>query len=138
MPWCRARPAYSDAFYWVVHHIYNNFQGCITDITRWAPHAEVLADAVYAKCSQASGCVGFIDGTFRSCCRPGLAQRQVYSGYKKKHGVKFQSVVGANGMILDLFGALPGKRGDSYMFRQSGLVNRMATLCGMLGLALYV
>ena len=41
-------------------------------------------------------------------------------------------------MILDLFGAVPGKRGDSYMLRQSGLLGRMATLCATLGVALYV
>ena len=82
--------------------------------------------------------MGFIDGTFRSCCRPGEGQRLLYSGYKKKHGVKFQSIVGPNGMILELFGAVPGKDGDAYMLRRSGLLGRMATLCTTLGVALYV
>ena len=41
-------------------------------------------------------------------------------------------------MILDLYGAVPGKRGDSNMLRRSGLLGRMATLCATLGLALYV
>ena len=135
---CRARCNYSNAFYWVLHHIYENFRGCILDINRWSAHAETFADAVFQKCAHAPGCVGFIDGTFRSCCRPTEGQRLLYSGYKKKHGVKFQSVVAPNGMIMDLYGALPGKRGDSYMLRRSGLLGRMATLCATLGLALYV
>jgi len=66
-------------------------------------------------------CVGFIDGTFRPHTRPGRGQRQCYSGYKKLHGIKFQSVVAANGLIVDFFGCVVGRRGDSYLLSASGL-----------------
>ncbi|PFX12027.1 Ankyrin-2 [Stylophora pistillata] len=40
----------------------------------------------------------------RPICRPGEMQRIVYNGYKRVHGLKFQSVVLPNGIIANLFG----------------------------------
>ena len=65
---------------------------------------------------------GFIDDTTIRTCRPGgvpaeegenaernskLLQEAFYSGYKKHHGIKFQSVELPNGMCADLFGRSP-------------------------------
>ena len=65
---------------------------------------ETGADGPGSAAAWVARCIGFIDGTFRPCARPGggdgRRQRQLYSGYKKLHGIKFQSVVAANGLIV--------------------------------------
>ena len=137
----RARGAYVEAFYYVLDFIYDNFKHCITDITRWAGNMDEWADAIHAAGAPAPRCVGFIDGTFRPCARPGgpnINQRQVYSGYKKLHGIKFQSVTSVNGLIVDFFGSAVGRRGDGYLLRKSHFLVRMAALCALEGSPFYV
>ena len=68
-------------------------------------------------------CWGFIDGTVGPVCRPGQNQRVLYNGHKRVHSIKFQSVVTPNGLIANLFGAIEGKRHDSAMLAESGLLN---------------
>lgn len=137
----RSRGAYVEAFYYALDFIYDNFQHCISGIDRWAGNMQEWSDAIHAAGAPAPRCVGFIDGTFRPCARPGGAnenQRQVYSGYKKLHGIKFQSVVAANGLIVDFFGSVVGRRGDGYLLRKSNFLTRMATLCAAEGRPYYV
>ena len=73
-------------------------------------------------------CIGFLDGTFRPCCRPGVEPDLLYSGYYKGHGIKFQSVTGPNGMILDFYGPVSGRRADTYLLRRSDFIRRMQGL----------
>ena len=96
------------------------------------------ADAIHDAGAPAPRCIGFIDGTFRPHTRPVRGQRQCYSGYKKLHGIKFQSVVGANGLIVDFYGSIVGRRGDGYLLRRSGFLARMAALVAAEGAAFYV
>ena len=119
---------YSQIFSLVLEHIYTEFGPAVSDITRWADYAEDFAHAIRSK-SPAQSCVGFIDGTMRKICRPTLNQRDFYNGYKKFHSIKFQSVQGPNGLYLDIFGPIIGRRSDPYVFRQSQLTTRMAALC---------
>jgi hypothetical protein len=69
--------------------------------------------------------LGFIDGTVRPICRPVDAvlpgedlQRECYNGHKRIHAVKYQSVVGPNGCVLDLCGPYCGRRHDAYLLNQ--------------------
>ena len=50
---------------------------------------------------------GFIDGTLRKTCRPSRFQRLAYSGHKRCHGIKFQSIVTPDGLIALLYGPIP-------------------------------
>jgi hypothetical protein len=68
------------------------------------------------------GIWGFIDGTLRKTCRPHQFQRLLYSGHKRCHGVKFQSVVIPDGLIALLYGPIPGSRHDGFMLGESGLL----------------
>ena len=129
----RSRPAYVNAFYAVLEHIYNNYRHCIADITRWADWAAVFARAVTDAGGPAPRTVGFIDGTIRVTCRPSIHQRQAYTGYGRRHGIKFQTVVSPNGMIVDLFGPLLPRRGDGHMLRVSQILNRMAAFVAAAG-----
>ena len=83
-------------------------------------------------------CVGFIDGTFRRCARPDVGHEHVYSGYYKSHGIKFQSVVAPNGLIVDFFGSVPGRRWDGYLLRRSRFLDRMRAFCRAAGGHYYV
>ena len=129
----RSRPAYVNAFYAVLEHIYTNYAHCITDITRWADWGAIFARAVTQAGGPAPRTFGFIDGTIRVTCRPTLHQRQAYTGYGRRHGIKFQSVVSPNGMIVDLFGPLLARRGDGHMLRVSNILARMAALVAAAG-----
>lgn len=70
-------------------------------------------------------CWAFIDGTVRPICRPLRNQEEYYSGHKKTHCVKYQSLLCPDGIIVNLKGAYPGRRHDAGIFRQSGLYEEL-------------
>lgn len=67
----------------------------------------------------------FIDGTIRPICRPSVDQQLYYSGYKKVHCVKYQSLLCPDGIIVSIKGAYPGHRHDAGMLRDSGLYEEL-------------
>ena len=69
-----------------------------------------------------SNCWGFIDGTVRPVSRLGKHQRTNYNGHKRVHAIKFISIVAPNGLIANLYGPVVGKRHDSGMLAESGLL----------------
>lgn len=81
--------------------------------------------AISQKGSPVPNCWGFIDGTARPICRPSIHQEQYYSGHKRVHCVKFQSVICPDGIIISLKGAFEGRRHDAGIFRESGLYEEM-------------
>ncbi len=72
--------------------------------------------------------MGFIDGTARPICRPKYNQKQQYSGYKKQHVLKYQSVILPNGLIGRLDGAFNGRRHDAAVLHLSKLVSEMQNI----------
>jgi nuclease HARBI1 len=87
------------------------------------------AQLIYLKSGGAvRGVWGFVDGTLRKTCRPSRFQKMAYSGHKRCHGIKFQSVVTPDGLIAQLFGPVPGSRHDSYMLAQSRLLSQLREL----------
>ncbi|CAB4014568.1 Hypothetical predicted protein [Paramuricea clavata] len=80
------------------------------------------ADSIHAHGAPLQNCFGFIDGTVRRITRPNQNQRTLYNGYKRDHAMKFQSVVVPDGLIANLSGPYEGKRHDSTMLYQSGLL----------------
>lgn len=69
-----------------------------------------------------SGVWGFVDGTFRGHCRPegNVAQRAVYSGHKRQHGINWQAICTPDGLISSLVGPFAGPVNDWAMWRRSG------------------
>ena len=49
----------------------------------------------------------------------------MYDGHKKVHAKKFQSVVASNSLIANLFGPVEGKRHDSGILGDSGLLHEL-------------
>ena len=70
-------------------------------------------------------CWGFIDGTVRPISRPGRNQRVVYNEHKRVHAIKFQSVATPDGLVGLLHGPYEGKRHDSGILRESGLIQEL-------------
>ena len=65
--------------------------------------------------------IGFIGGTIRAMCTPGRdedLQRECYDGHHQMHGLAWQSVVFADGIIGDVH-VETGRRHDSYLLSQS-------------------
>ena len=83
------------------------------------------AEAVHQQGAPLSNCFGFIDGTVRGIARPQENQRVMYNGHKRMHSLKFQSVVIPNGLIANLHGPFEGKRHDSTMLQETGLLNNL-------------
>ena len=79
------------------------------------PALQRYTDAISNKGVALANCFGFIDGTVRPICRPGINQRVVYNGHKRVHALKFQSVTLPNGMIANMYG--PVSKNWSKIFR---------------------
>jgi hypothetical protein len=94
---------------------------------RWHPQMtqystlKRFADAVEAV-GGVKGVYGFVDGTFRGHRRPGgqEAQRTVYSGHKRAHGMNWQAVVTPDGLVSSLVGPYAGANNDWSMWKRSG------------------
>ena len=65
---------------------------------------------------------GFIDGTVRPMCRPGVHQRMFYNEHKSVHAMKFQAVTTPDGLICHLYGFVVGSRHDAGVLGESGLL----------------
>ena len=99
---------------------------------------EQCAVAISDKGSPVEHCLGFIDETVRSACRPGGNQRVLYNGYKRVHAIKFQSIAAPNGMIANLYIPVEGKKHDSGMLAISGLLPQLELFtCAYLMVILY-
>ena len=62
----------------------------------------------------------------RPLCKPDENQRILFNGHKRVHGIKFQSVVASNGLIASLFGPVEGRRHDSGVLVDSGLLQELS------------
>ena len=72
-------------------------------------------------------------------CHPGTAQRDLYSGHKRRHGVKYQHVMCPNGLVCHAWGPFIGRKHDISMFNESGLEADLVRVHGSEGetLSLY-
>ena len=66
-------------------------------------------------------CIGFIDGTVRPVCKPGLLQGELYNGKDRVHSLKYQGFSTSDGILQQLCGPWPGRRHDTVMYSHSGL-----------------
>ena len=51
-----------------------------------------------------------------------MHQNQVYNGWKHAHGLKFQSIVAPDGILLHLDGPYLGRHHDAWVLQVSGLL----------------
>ena len=109
--------------------IFNEYSHLLADLRQpWLSTHNLsnFAAAIHERGAPLENCWGFIDGTVRPLCRPDQNQRVLYNGHKRVHGIKFQSVVAPNGLIASLFGPVEGRRHDSGMLADSGLLQNLS------------
>ncbi|RXN37054.1 Retrovirus-related Pol polyprotein from transposon 412 [Labeo rohita] len=98
-------------------------------ITQWNDNIlnpaalETYADSIHQMGAPLENCFGFIDGTVRPIARPGITQRILYNGHKRIHSLKYQAVAIPNGLIAHLYGPVEGRKHDSGMLAESGLMS---------------
>jgi quinol monooxygenase YgiN len=95
------------------------------------------AERIYNKCGLAETTWGFIDGTLRKTCRPSYFQKLLYSGHKRCHGIKFQSVFTPDGLFACMYGPITGNRHDSFMMSRSQLLQKLRAFMPQDGLIVY-
>ncbi|KAL3209184.1 hypothetical protein MRX96_009372 [Rhipicephalus microplus] len=61
-------------------------------------------------------------------CRRTVNQRICFSGHKRQHSVKYQSVMCANGIVCQLDGPYAGHKHDASILRLSGLYQKLEKL----------
>lgn len=80
----------------------------------------------------------FLDGTVRQTCvpcphpselPPGITQYQLqraqYSGHKHYHGFKAHALISPSGMVVHYYGAVDGRRHDSFLMYDSVIFPRL-------------
>ncbi|KAF4033981.1 DDE superfamily endonuclease [Phytophthora infestans] len=92
---------------------------------------EEYCEAVEAKGAPTEGVFGFPDGTKVAICRPSPRrhgerdenlQKHLYSGHKRIHCLNYQAVTAPDGLCIYFWGPMEGRRHDSTMLRESGLL----------------
>jgi len=93
----------------------------LSTLENFRGHFARLGQAVAAKGCPIANVIGFIDGTPRKISRPSIRQGLYYSGHKRIHCLKFQSIMLPNGLIGIMDGPYFGSRHDAGILRDSGL-----------------
>ncbi|XP_077506971.1 uncharacterized protein LOC144116141 [Amblyomma americanum] len=107
----------------VLGHIETRFFHLLDDLNNHAwlnlDSLETFSQAVHKKGAPLKNCWAFIDGTARPICRPSRNQNVYFSGHKRVHALKYQSVMCPNGIICQLDGSYPGSKHDAGNFGNS-------------------
>jgi hypothetical protein len=136
---------WSRAFNKFVEHV---FTTCIdilfNSLAFWVPFFPLFAEKIRQKLAD-NGCffapgtfnvMGFIDDTIREFCRPGggpaydgpgaprfdpLLQQAFYNGWKKIHGLKWETLCFPNGLAGFMWGPCSARHNDLYSLLHSNL-----------------
>lgn len=138
-------------FNWFIRFISDRWGYLVADnVDYWTTALPYFADKIRLKANSIGGynfrsalepggfrVFGFIDNTMFATCRPGggptsngdrndpLIQRSMYNGWKKIHGLKFQTVDLPNGMHYNVYGPVSVRHNDLYTLHHSNINNRI-------------
>ena len=128
----RSPPGISEMYNVVLDHVYEHAKRAMR-MELWETDLVSFA-GILARCGCVEqSCVGFIDGTMFTICRPMQGQESMYNGWKRPHKVKYQCVVLPNFLIGDWYGPASGRTNDPQMLVDSELLPRMRAMCERLG-----
>ncbi|KAL3176380.1 hypothetical protein MRX96_039718 [Rhipicephalus microplus] len=147
MRWCDLEPLFgrttftmSSVVSQVMGHVNRVFGRLTTHTWLTLDNLNVFSQAVHNRGAPLFNCWGFVDGTALPICRPSVDQSQYFSGHKRTQVVKYQAVMGANGINASHFPLqrrvsrpFPGKRHGAGILGESGLYSKLQRLtCGHL------
>ncbi|KAH8028958.1 hypothetical protein HPB51_021105 [Rhipicephalus microplus] len=101
---------------------------CPPEYYEHSPVAETFGHGSYERSAPLRNCWAFIDDTARPICRPSQDQRLYFSGPKRLHVLKYQTLICLNGLICQLDGPYPGRRHDAGILRDSELYEKLEAL----------
>lgn len=127
----RESSQWSRAYKWFINHMYTTKCHLLFDnIEWWSNYLDSFARIIERKMNfynlhfryglrNSVSC--FIDNTLRKISRStgNEEQRAFYSGWKKIHALKFQTLTAPCGMVVDMFPAVSGRRSDLLTLRRS-------------------
>lgn len=122
----KSEPVITMLVHELLEDIHDKWKHKLTDLDQEWIKPDVFAAAISRRGAPMPNVWGFIDGTARQICRPTENQADYYSGHKRFHCLKYQSVVTPNGLITNMYGPIEGRRHDGYMLGQSNLVEQLA------------
>jgi hypothetical protein len=93
------------------------------DFARLQQRLQYFSNCISNAGAPLENCWGFIDGTARPCNRPAWSQDVLYSGHKRIHCIKFQSLLTPDGIIASLYGPVEGRHHDLFLLRESHLTD---------------
>jgi hypothetical protein len=143
----RSRSALSQITHMMLHWLDDTWGHLLLlDPDHWRHRMAGWANACRGKLGQGlRNVVAFIDCKLVGTCKPTPARRKfpagsynalqqsIYSGHKRKHGLKFESVTGMNGILWGLSGPWEGRHHDSWILRQSGTLATLLKLIDGMG-----
>lgn len=116
----------------MVHQLSERFYVQMQDLRRWVLWVPVWQDQVEDCGAQAEGTHSFFDCKLMGTCKPGMMQRQAYSGYYRHHAMKGLALTAPAGISIFLFGIVAGRRADPHVLDISGMKQRLAALHALL------
>lgn len=132
----RSKPELSIIFTYMIESVDQSFGYLLTFLDLcWLklPDLQKFTHAIQRKGLPLPDIWGFIDGSFRPVCRPNADQRTLYSWHYRLHGIRFQSIMAPNGLVVNLGGPWVGRRHHFGMLADSGLLNLLGTKMNELG-----
>ena len=82
-------------------------------------------ETIHNRGAPLQNCFGFVDGARCRIAKPKNNQRVHYNGHRRNHAIKFQSVVTPNGLIANLERPFEGRRHDSMMLLETGMLREL-------------
>ena len=142
-------------FYWFLDYMIENWSYLIlNNRDYWTPQMPNMARAIEMKLATLPNpdyrlffpddvpftIFGFIDNTMHAMCRPGggsitggvqaervpkLVQQAWWTGWKKLHGLKMQTVFLPNGMDFEVWGPVSCRHNDNYTLAMSNILGKL-------------
>jgi hypothetical protein len=116
--------ALSRIFYYMMHLILLKVKQSVLFYNSSLLELDTFANAFASKgVPDAIRLFSVIDVKKVTICKPTRHQRSMYSGHKRVHCLKYQTLEAPNGLILHCSVGDDGRRGDGYVLRRSGLLD---------------
>ena len=128
MTFGRGEPKLSRGFKFMTQWLWFVWHPSVGDggFMAWSAHFQAISQHYHWRTQRLDSVIAMVDGTIRRTSTPSWMQVAAYNGWKRVHGIKFQSLFFANGLIGHLWGPEMCTTGDSLMMHNAGTEQWMA------------